>query len=175
MNKNLRPAAAAPAAAYEPVQKHKVTPSILGWLNYSFKGLIFVAQSPDRSISNYVFHQRNIWFHSAGAFINNFDSTESSQKFWWIYFIFTKGIVLLPSGKVIIYMNMGTTTTTTTNPNKSWKMCIFLDKYCIFLIIKQSHMLTAKSPQSYFRSWSKDIAIASHFYIIISKAQGFQK
>ena len=33
MNKNLRPAAAAPAA-YEPVQKHKVTPSILGWLNY---------------------------------------------------------------------------------------------------------------------------------------------
>ena len=32
MNKNLRPAAAA-AAAYEPVQKHKVTPSILGWLN----------------------------------------------------------------------------------------------------------------------------------------------
>ena len=28
MNKNLRP-----AAAYEPVQKHKVTPSILGWLN----------------------------------------------------------------------------------------------------------------------------------------------
>ena len=30
MNKNLRPAA---AAAYEPVQKHKVTPSILGWLN----------------------------------------------------------------------------------------------------------------------------------------------
>ena len=37
MNKNLRPAAAAEpaatAAAYEPVQKHKVTPSILGWLN----------------------------------------------------------------------------------------------------------------------------------------------
>ena len=35
MNKNLRPPAAAqaPAAAYEPVQKHKVTPSILGWLN----------------------------------------------------------------------------------------------------------------------------------------------
>ena len=33
MNKNLRPAAAAAAAAYEPVQKHKVTPSILGWLN----------------------------------------------------------------------------------------------------------------------------------------------
>ena len=34
MNKNLRPAAAAaaqaPAAAYEPVQKQKVTPSILG-------------------------------------------------------------------------------------------------------------------------------------------------
>ena len=29
MNKNLRPA----AAPYEPVQKHKVTPSILGWLN----------------------------------------------------------------------------------------------------------------------------------------------
>ena len=27
-------AAAAQAAAYEPVQKHKVTPSILGWLNY---------------------------------------------------------------------------------------------------------------------------------------------
>ena len=26
-------AAAAQAAAYEPVQKHKVTPSILGWLN----------------------------------------------------------------------------------------------------------------------------------------------
>ena len=35
MNKNLRPVAAAPAAVYEPVQKHKVTPSILGWLNYS--------------------------------------------------------------------------------------------------------------------------------------------
>ena len=32
MNKNLRPAAQAAAAAYEPVQKHKVTPSILGWL-----------------------------------------------------------------------------------------------------------------------------------------------
>ena len=31
VNKNLWPAAA--AAAYEPVQKHKVTPSILGWLN----------------------------------------------------------------------------------------------------------------------------------------------
>ena len=29
VNKNLRP-----AAAYEPVQKHKVTPSTLGWLNY---------------------------------------------------------------------------------------------------------------------------------------------
>ena len=35
MNKNLRPAAAAAAAAaYEPVQKHKVTPGIPGWLNY---------------------------------------------------------------------------------------------------------------------------------------------
>ena len=35
VNKNLRPAAAAAAAvaAYEPVQKHKITPSILGWLN----------------------------------------------------------------------------------------------------------------------------------------------
>ena len=30
MNKNLRPAE---AAAYEPVQKHKVTPGIPGWLN----------------------------------------------------------------------------------------------------------------------------------------------
>ena len=30
----LTPAVAAQAAAYEPVQKHKVTPSILGWLNY---------------------------------------------------------------------------------------------------------------------------------------------
>ena len=29
VDKNLRPA----AAAYEPVQKHKVTPGILGWLN----------------------------------------------------------------------------------------------------------------------------------------------
>ena len=29
VDKNLRPV----AAAYEPVQKHKVTPSILGWLN----------------------------------------------------------------------------------------------------------------------------------------------
>ena len=34
MDKNLRPAAApAAAAAYEPVQKHKVTPGIPGWLN----------------------------------------------------------------------------------------------------------------------------------------------
>ena len=32
VNKNLRPAAE-PVAAYEPVQKHKVTPSILEWLN----------------------------------------------------------------------------------------------------------------------------------------------
>ena len=32
VNKNLWPAAAA-AAAYEPVQKHKVTPGIPGWLN----------------------------------------------------------------------------------------------------------------------------------------------
>ena len=41
VNKSLRPAAArgaaqaavgAPAPAHEPVQKHKVTPSILGWL-----------------------------------------------------------------------------------------------------------------------------------------------
>ena len=31
VDKNLRPAAA--AAAYEPVQKHKVTPGIPGWLN----------------------------------------------------------------------------------------------------------------------------------------------
>ena len=42
VNKSLRPAAAraaaraaAPAPAYERAQKHKVTPSILGWLNYS--------------------------------------------------------------------------------------------------------------------------------------------
>ena len=41
VNNNLQPAAepagepaAAAGAAYEPVQKHKVTPSILGWLNY---------------------------------------------------------------------------------------------------------------------------------------------
>ena len=35
MNKILRPAApAAQAAAYELVQKHKVTPGIPGWLNY---------------------------------------------------------------------------------------------------------------------------------------------
>ena len=33
MNKNLQPAAAA-AAAYEPVQKHKVTPGIPGWFNH---------------------------------------------------------------------------------------------------------------------------------------------
>ena len=33
MDKNLRPAAVAAAAAYEPVQKHKVTPGIPGWLN----------------------------------------------------------------------------------------------------------------------------------------------
>ena len=33
LDKNLRAAAAAAAAAYEPVQKHKVTPSIRGWLN----------------------------------------------------------------------------------------------------------------------------------------------
>ena len=32
VNKNLRPVAA-PAAAYESVQKHKVTPGIPGWLN----------------------------------------------------------------------------------------------------------------------------------------------
>ena len=32
VDKNLRPPAA--AAAYEPVQKHKVTPGIPGWLNY---------------------------------------------------------------------------------------------------------------------------------------------
>ena len=36
VNKNLRPAAAAAqaaVAAYKPVQKHKVTPGIPGWLN----------------------------------------------------------------------------------------------------------------------------------------------
>ena len=33
VNKNLWSATAA-AAAYEPVQKHKVTPGIPGWLNY---------------------------------------------------------------------------------------------------------------------------------------------
>ena len=39
VNKNLRPAAvaaAAPSAAYEPVQKHKVTPGIPGWLNEDY-------------------------------------------------------------------------------------------------------------------------------------------
>ena len=43
VNKNLRPAAAAEpaasAAAYEPVQKHKVTPGIPGWLN-DYKNVI---------------------------------------------------------------------------------------------------------------------------------------
>ena len=34
VNKNLQPPVA--AAAYEPVQKHKVNPGIPGWLNYYF-------------------------------------------------------------------------------------------------------------------------------------------
>ena len=33
MDKKLRPAAAAAAVAYEPVQKHKVTPGIPVWRN----------------------------------------------------------------------------------------------------------------------------------------------
>ena len=39
MNKSLQGAAARAAArvaAYEPVQKHKVTPGIPGWLNYQY-------------------------------------------------------------------------------------------------------------------------------------------
>ena len=35
LHKNLRPAAVPMAVAYEPVQKHKVTPGIPGWLNKS--------------------------------------------------------------------------------------------------------------------------------------------
>ena len=52
MDKNLRPvaAAAAPAAAYEPVQKHKVTPGIPGWLNDEMM-----------KIHRWWLEQQNIW------------------------------------------------------------------------------------------------------------------
>ena len=49
MNKNLRPA----AAAYEPVQKHKVTPGIPGWLNnHHWFRLWLVARSAPRHYLN---------------------------------------------------------------------------------------------------------------------------
>ena len=37
---SLRPTPAVPAESYEPIQKHKVTPSILGWLNYYIRNTL---------------------------------------------------------------------------------------------------------------------------------------